>query len=135
MRKRLKKLYLVQFRNFSIAYQHLSITQKTYKLFDAGVDVRGIFLDIFKAFHKEWGGSTTAKIIQSVFWQIVSCNLSLTTSKMYETEKYTIWSKFFLNRWSFMKHCNSSRTTNNYSFLPTITLMVMIVVRGILLLF
>ena len=34
--------------------QLLSITHEIYKSFDNGLEVRGVFVDIFKAFHKVW---------------------------------------------------------------------------------
>ena len=39
--------------------QLISITHEMYQSFDDGVKVRGIFLDIFKAFAKVWHGTFT----------------------------------------------------------------------------
>ena len=45
--------------------QLLSITHKIYKSFDNGLDVRGVFLDICKAFHKVWHNGPIHKLKQN----------------------------------------------------------------------
>ena len=42
--------------------QFLSITHEIYKLFDDGLDVRGVFLDISKAFYKVWHKGLLCKL-------------------------------------------------------------------------
>ena len=45
--------------------QLLSITHEIYKSFDDGFDVRRVFLDISKAFHKVWHDGVIFKLEQS----------------------------------------------------------------------
>ena len=40
--------------NIRCTNQIISITQETYQSFDGGFEVRGVFLDISKAFDKAW---------------------------------------------------------------------------------
>ena len=44
------------------AYQLLSITHEIYKSFDEGFEVRGVFLDISRAFDRVWHDSLIFKL-------------------------------------------------------------------------
>ena len=46
-------------------YQLLSITHEIYQSFDNGFEIRGIFLDIFKAFDKAWHKGLIFKLKQN----------------------------------------------------------------------
>ena len=46
-------------------YQLLSITHEIYQSFDNGFEIRGIFLDIFKAFDKAWYKGLIFKLKQN----------------------------------------------------------------------
>ena len=46
--------------------QLIAITHKIYQSFDAGYEVRGVFLDIFKAFDKVWHEGLIFKLKQNV---------------------------------------------------------------------
>ena len=46
-------------------YQLLSITHEIYQSFDNGFEIRGIFLDIFKAFDKVWYKGLIFKLKQN----------------------------------------------------------------------
>ena len=46
-------------------YQLLSITHEIYQSFDNGFEVRGIFLDIFKAFDNAWYKGLIFKLKQN----------------------------------------------------------------------
>ena len=50
----------------SCIYQLLSITHEIYQSFDNGFEVRGIFLDISKAFDKVWHKGFIFKLKQNV---------------------------------------------------------------------
>ena len=49
----------------SCIYQLLSITHEIYQSFDNGFEVRGIFLDISKAFDKVWHKGFIFKLKQN----------------------------------------------------------------------
>ena len=49
----------------SSIYQLLSITYDIYQCFDNGFEVRGVFLDIFKAFDKVWHKGLIYKLKQN----------------------------------------------------------------------
>ena len=49
----------------SCVNQLLAITHEIYKSFDEGLEVRGVFLDIFKAFGKVWREGLLLKLNQN----------------------------------------------------------------------
>ena len=49
--------------------QLLAITHETYKSFDDGFEVTGVFLDTSKAFDKVWYGGLIFKLKQSYIWK------------------------------------------------------------------
>ena len=49
----------------SCIYQLLSVTHEIYESFDNGFEVRGIFLDISKAFDKVWHKGLIFKLNQN----------------------------------------------------------------------
>ena len=76
--------------------QPLSINHEIYKSFDNGFEVRGVFLDISKAFHKVWLEGIIFKPKQSHFRQTAQCFISL--FKKQEEESYFNWTSFFMDR-------------------------------------
>ena len=85
--------------------QLLSITHRIFTSFDIGLDVKSVFLDIFKAFGKVWHKWLILKLKQIG----ISGELLHTLSNFLNNTKHkgcAKWSKFIMDqcsRWSFTR--------------------------------
>ena len=77
--------------------QLISITQEIYKSFDDGYEVRGVFLDISKAFDKEWHQGLYYKLrqngISGKLLNILTDFLDNRTQRVILNGQYSSWAK------------------------------------------
>ena len=96
--------------------QLLSITHKICKSFDGGFEVRGVFLDISKAFNKVWHKGIIFKLTQN---GILGKLLSVLSDFLKDRkEDFLKWTSFFIGR------CKRRRLRSIFWFISTIQLMV-----------